>query len=307
VGASLAAAALVLLAIGDGAAEPREAAAAPAGAQRMHVVARGDTLSGLAARYRVTVTALVAANRLSGQRAVLRVGQRLVVPAAATVAAAPPTAASATRSAPAARASSAARAAPAGRAAPEVARVTPAGRGAPEVARATPDTARPPRPPAIVRGPRGLMLAVPDFVDAAPAFLWPVEGPVSSTFGRRRSGWHRGIDITAERGGPVFASAPGVVVVSAVEPRYGRVVKIEHDDGFLTVYAHNEENLVHLGTRVAAGDVIATIGRTGRATAYHLHFEIRRDGAVYNPLYLLPLPPRVGHVDETNAPEEEHE
>jgi murein DD-endopeptidase MepM/ murein hydrolase activator NlpD len=73
------------------------------------------------------------------------------------------------------------------------------------------------------------------------------------------------------------------------------------------VYAHNEENLVEPGARVAAGDPIATIGRSGRATAHHLHFEIRRNGGVYNPLYLLPLPPRVARVEESGEPEEEHE
>jgi lipoprotein NlpD len=161
--------------------------------------------------------------------------------------------------------------------------------------------------PARPRGPRGLELAVPDFVEAAPPFLWPVEGPVSSTFGRRRSGWHRGIDIKADRGTVVFAAAPGVVITSRTEYRYGRVVKIEHDDGYVTVYAHNDENLVRVGMRVAAGDPIATIGRTGRATTYHLHFEIRRNGSVYNPLYLLPLPPRVGQVEESDDPGEQHE
>jgi len=148
---------------------------------------------------------------------------------------------------------------------------------------------------------------VPDFVEAAPPFLWPVEGPVSSTFGRRRSGWHRGIDITADRGAVIFAAAAGVVVTSGIEYRYGRVVKIEHDDGYVTVYAHNDENLVRVGMRVAAGDPIATVGRTGRATADHLHFEIRRNDAVYNPLYLLPLPPRVGQVEESDDPGEQHE
>jgi lipoprotein NlpD len=166
--------------------------------------------------------------------------------------------------------------------------------------------ARPNAPPP-VRGPRSLELAVPDFVETAPPFLWPVEGPVTSTYGRRRSGWHRGIDIKADRGSVVFAAAAGQVVAAGVEPRYGRVVKVEHEDGFLTVYAHNEENLVDIGMRVAAGDPIATIGRTGRATAHHLHFEIRRGVAVYNPLYLLPLPARVGQVDLTEESEEEHE
>jgi murein DD-endopeptidase MepM/ murein hydrolase activator NlpD len=157
------------------------------------------------------------------------------------------------------------------------------------------------------RGPRDLELVVPDFVDVAPPFVWPVEGYVSSTYGRRRSGWHRGIDIKAGQGAVIFAAAAGVVVASGTEPRYGRVVKIEHDDGYVTVYAHNEENLVQRGMRVAAGDPIGTIGQTGRATAHHLHFEIRRNGSVYNPLYLLPLPPRVGQVEDSGESDEDHE
>jgi murein DD-endopeptidase MepM/ murein hydrolase activator NlpD len=273
----LAAVAVLALAPAEVAAEPKQPAApAP---PRTHVVASGDTLSGIAARYKVTVAGIVAANRLAGERVVLRLGQRLVIPAAAP-AAAPATAASAPS--------------------------TP--RRAPRLAAARAEASVPPprvKPPA--RGPRGLELEVPEFVEVAPPFTWPVEGPVTSTFGRRRSGWHRGIDIKASEGSVIFAAAAGVVTTSAVEPRYGRVVKIEHDDGYLTVYAHNTENLVQAGMRVAAGDPIATIGRTGRATAHHLHFEIRRNGSVYNPLFLLPSPPRVGQVEEGQEPDEEHE
>ena len=176
--------------------------------------------------------------------------------------------------------------------------------GGPRVSSAGSRASAGPREPASLRPPMGLTLAVPDFVDAAPPFAWPVEGTVTSLFGRRRSGWHRGIDVKAERGTIIFAAAQGTVVVSGVEPRYGRVVKIEHDDGFLTVYAHNEENLVEVGMRVGAGDPIATLGRTGRATAHHVHFEIRRNGSVYNPLYLLPNPRSVSQVEEGEETEE---
>jgi murein DD-endopeptidase MepM/ murein hydrolase activator NlpD len=228
----------------------------------------------------------VAANRLASERVVLRIGQRLALPTSA-----PRRVGTATRTPPAT--------APSRPAAPS--------KSSPARASAVPRATSAPRPPVVTRGPRGLELAVPDFVDTSPLFTWPVEGPVTSTFGRRRSAWHRGIDIKAERGAVVFAAAAGVVVTSAAEPRYGRVVKIEHDDGFVTVYAHNEENLVQAGMHVSPGDPIATIGKTGRATAHHLHFEIRRNSAVYNPLYLLPLPPRVGQVEESDEPDEEHE
>lgn len=286
----MAVAALVLLAAGVHAAAPKKPEP-PAAESRVHVVASGDTLSRIAARYGVTVGALVAANRLVSDRVTLKLGQRLTVPSATAV----KTPAPATTAKPSVSA----------RSSQALASTPPSARGTRvEVALREPRGCCPaPR----CCGPRNLMLFVPDFVELSPLFAWPIEGPVTSTFGRRRAGWHRGIDIKAARGAVVFAAAPGVVVTSDREPRYGRVVKIEHDGGFLTVYAHNEENLVEPGMRVSVGDPIATIGRTGRATAHHLHFEIRRDGSVYNPLYLLPLPPRVGQVEESDETEEEHD
>lgn len=147
--------------------------------------------------------------------------------------------------------------------------------------------------------PPRLALALPDFDSDVLPLGWPAEGPVISTFGHRRSGWHGGIDIKAPLGTPVQAAAAGVVVTAGVEARYGLVVKIEHKAGFMTVYAHNDVNLVEVGERVGAGHLIALVGNTGRATTYHVHFEVRRDGLAYNPLYLLPMPPRIAQIDET--------
>lgn len=149
------------------------------------------------------------------------------------------------------------------------------------------------------RPPTRLVLAVPDFDIGTVPFAWPVEGPVISTFGHRRSGWHGGIDIKAPLGTPVWAAASGVVIASGPEADYGLVVKIEHRRGFVTVYAHNDVNLVEVGDRVDAGEMIALVGQTGRATTHHVHFEIRHEGQAYNPLYLLPLPPRIAQIDET--------
>jgi len=283
------AAALVLLAAGVHAADVKKPAPPASGEGRVHVVANGDTLSGIAARYGISVRALVAANKLPSERATLRVGQRLTVPAA-------------TAAKPPAPPNTAAKPSVSARPSPALASTRPSSRGE-SPTRERRACCAPPR----CCGPRNLMLFVPDFVELSPLFAWPVEGPITSTYGRRRTGWHRGIDIKADRGAVIFAAASGVVVTADREPRYGRVVKIEHDGGFLTVYAHNEENLVESGMRVAAGDPVGTIGRTGRATAHHLHFEIRRDGSVYNPLYLLPLPPRVGQVEESEETEEQHD
>ena len=153
--------------------------------------------------------------------------------------------------------------------------------------------------------PRNIVLAVPDFAEVIPLFVWPVDGRLSSVFGRRRTGWHRGIDIKADLGVAVAAAAGGTVLSSGYETRYGRVIKIEHLNGFMSVYAHNDQNLVEPGDRVTASQTIAAVGRTGRATAHHLHFEIRHFGLAYNPLYMLPLPPRVTQIGETDEEEPE--
>ena len=252
----------------------REAPASPS-PSRVHEVKPGDTLGAIARRCGVTVAAIVAANRLPSPSALLKLGQRLVIPRAAAAAIAP-------ARVPPERAPSRLKARPSG----------PPGRSS--------------APPAGPKAPAGIVLSVPDFEHTSPAFAWPAEGPVTSTYGWRQIGWHRGIDIKAELGTPVQAAAAGVVIASGAEPRYGRVIKIAHDQGFITVYAHNDQNLVEVGDRVAPGEAIATTGRTGRATTHHVHFEIKRDGRNYNPLYLLPLPPRIAQVDETdeNPPDE---
>jgi murein DD-endopeptidase MepM/ murein hydrolase activator NlpD len=85
------------------------------------------------------------------------------------------------------------------------------------------------------------------------------------------------------------------------------VVKIEHDGGFMTVYAHNSDNAVAVGDWVVPGQIIGNVGMTGRATSPHLHFEIRHDGRVFNPLYLLPLPPRVATAEPLEGGEDDDE
>lgn len=164
-------------------------------------------------------------------------------------------------------------------------------------------SATPPRRLPLLRTPSDMVLAVPDFGHPPPLFAWPIDGPVSSRFGRRRGGWHRGVDITADLGAPIAAAAAGIVVASGWESRYGRVIKIAHPSAFVTIYAHNSENGVEVGDRVAAGQAIGRIGRTGRASAHHLHFEIRHAGLAYNPLYLLPFPRRAGALEDGDPDE----
>ena len=119
-------------------------------------------------------------------------------------------------------------------------------------------------------------------------FIWPVRGEVSSGFGNRNGHPHDGIDIRAEKGTPVIASADGEVVYSNHFQGYGKLILIKHSDDYLTAYAHNDENLVKEGKKVQQGDKIAEVGDTGNATGTHLHFEIRQGSTPLDPLLFLP-------------------
>lgn len=108
------------------------------------------------------------------------------------------------------------------------------------------------------------------------ALLWPVpHGKISSPFGQRWSDFHEGIDIRAAEGTPIYATHAGSVVYSNDDMRgYGNLIAIQ-GDGLMTVYGHNRENHVVPGDIVQAGDHIADVGETGKATGPHLHFETR--------------------------------
>lgn len=118
-------------------------------------------------------------------------------------------------------------------------------------------------------------------------------GSLSSGFGRRvdplsgRSVMHRGLDFVAEVGEPVLAIADGVVTWSGRNGGYGLLVELEHADGFSTRYAHNDANLVELGSRVRKGEAIATLGSSGRSTGPHLHLEVRREGKAIDPRFFV--------------------
>ncbi len=116
----------------------------------------------------------------------------------------------------------------------------------------------------------------------------PVKGIVTSEFGKRNGLPHKGIDISADNGYPIYAVLDGEVVYTGTQRGYGNVVIIEHDDLVMTVYAHNESNLVRLGEKVKKGQPIATVGNTGNSTAPHLHFEYRVKGKAINPREVLP-------------------
>lgn len=130
-------------------------------------------------------------------------------------------------------------------------------------------------------GPGGRTRSTPAplYTDPAPrtVFLWPLRSfRVLSPFGPRGRKFHTGVDLLQTRGGgdPVYSSAAGKVVWAGSKGRYGRSVVVLHGDGYRTRYAHLKKIYVKTGDPVAAGDKIGTVGRTGRATTAHLHFEI---------------------------------
>jgi lipoprotein NlpD len=133
-------------------------------------------------------------------------------------------------------------------------------------------------------GPSGV--APPDAYDAV--FLWPVSGAVNSGFGPRGSSFHDGLDIAAPEGTPIRAVEHGEVIYSDQLRGYGNIVIIRHSGGIVSVYAHNQVNLVRDKQQVARGEVIARVGSTGRVTGPHLHFEIRKNNLAQDPTRYLP-------------------
>ena len=120
-------------------------------------------------------------------------------------------------------------------------------------------------------------------------FLWPVKGKISSGFGMRKGHMHEGIDIYAPEGTPILAAAAGRVIYSDNKIQgYGNLIIIQHAQGYKTIYAHNKVNLVDVQEQVKAGEIIARVGRTGKATGSHLHFEIRLGTKALDPLGHLP-------------------
>ena len=132
--------------------------------------------------------------------------------------------------------------------------------------------------------------------DATPS-MWPSIGWLSSTMGMRKdpitgnAEYHSGLDIATERGTPVFATAAGTVKHVGRRGNYGNLIVIDHGFGLETRYGHLLKYLVTPGSKVSRGDVIAQVGATGRATGYHLHYEVVANGRMINPLTLLTQKP----------------
>ncbi len=116
-----------------------------------------------------------------------------------------------------------------------------------------------------------------------------LKGWMSSKYGMRTDPfdggrrWHAGVDFAGRKGSDVIAVASGVVTWSSERSGYGNMVEINHSDGFVTRYAHNEANIADLGAIVKKGDLIAKMGSSGRSTGPHVHFEVFKNGRTVDP------------------------
>lgn len=129
-------------------------------------------------------------------------------------------------------------------------------------------------------------------LNATPS-IWPVHGWLTAGFGMRpdpfsgKADFHPGLDISAERGTPVQATAAGTVELAAPSGDYGNLVVVDHEFGLATRYGHLSKFAVWQGQQVKRGDIIGYVGATGRATGPHLHYEVLVGGKLMNPLQLL--------------------
>ncbi len=116
---------------------------------------------------------------------------------------------------------------------------------------------------------------------------WPVQGRITSGYGIRNGRMHTGIDISAVKGTPVKAAEEGKVVFAGALSGYGNAVEIDHGNDLKTLYAHLLEYDVKNGDSVQKGQIIGAVGKSGRATGYHLHFEVISSSGNLNPMEYL--------------------
>ena len=129
-------------------------------------------------------------------------------------------------------------------------------------------------------------------MNATPS-IWPVHGWLSAGYGMRADpftgdrDFHPGLDISADKGTPIMATAAGRVEIAAPNGDYGNLVVVDHGYGLVTRYGHLSKFAVWQGRNVKRGDVIGYVGATGRATGPHLHYEVLANGQLINPMQLL--------------------
>ncbi len=260
--------------LGDATGGIVEAAPEPPFGFRRHVLASGETLSGIVARYGITLDALVGANPDLSSLDRLPVGVELLIPPGEGLVVQLEH--------------------------PSLLLEVVAAYGADPMAVARVNGLR---TPFDLRA--GMLLFLPDVEptaalerlakvrEAENRYVWPVHGRLTSYFGRRNLGmgtaaFHRGIDVAAPTGTPIVAARSGTVTFAGWSARgYGNLVRIRHPGGAETWYAHASRILVSVGQHVSQGQTIALVGSTGLSTGPHLHFELHVGGRAIDPLHEL--------------------
>ena len=216
-----------------------------------HVVQRGQTLFRISQAYGVPVALLIETNRLKPS-APLKVGQRLFIPGVAAVKGV------------------------------EVSRQLTTDERATLERSLREELTLPPPPTTAPPPPRPRVKTDADFV-------WPIHGPINSSFGPRNGRLHAGVDIGSPHYQEVVASADAeVIYANDTRGPLGKAVVLQHGQGLRTVYAHLSIIIVRERETVRQGQAIGGVGETGRATGPHLHFEIRQNGVPRNPEDYLP-------------------
>jgi murein DD-endopeptidase MepM/ murein hydrolase activator NlpD len=134
-----------------------------------------------------------------------------------------------------------------------------------------------------------------ELASATPS-IWPAHGWLTGTFGGRSDpftgepGYHQGIDISTEKGQPIYATADGTVESASYTGDYGNLIVLRHGFGLTTRYGHLSSFAARTGQTVKRGDIIGYVGSTGRSTGAHVHYEILANGKLINPLQLLTQP-----------------
>lgn len=171
----------------------------------------------------------------------------------------------------------------------EVLRIPGAPRPSPKVVEADSPEPTPPQRPVVVPEKRQTR-AVKVGTSNGP-LSWPLRGVLYARFGRKGKEPHDGIDLAAPAGTPVKTAAPGTTLYAGEQKGYGLIVIVQHDGGLVTLYAHNRDVRVKTGQKVREGQVVATVGDSGKTSGPHLHFEVRREGVPIDPLEVLgPVP-----------------
>lgn len=255
-----------------GSVQPRPAAPAPvaaapaAGAQYVHTVAPGETLSKISRSYKVSITALAKANNIAPHTQV-KIGDQIAIPGVKAQQAA---------AKPAAPVAGVQPQQPAISAPQQKVAATPPVSTARSITPATDNPAGPETKPVTTAA-------------AMPTFRWPVRGRVINGFGPKTAGAQNdGINVAVPEGTPIKAAEDGVVAYAGNELKsYGNLVLIRHANGYVTAYAHASEILVKRDEPIKRGQVIAKAGQTGSVTAPQLHFEVRKGSSPVDPMPYL--------------------